>query len=223
MIMSGGRRVAETGKIIEVDPDRPQSELVRQAADRVRRGGVIGYPTETAYGLGADALDRVARERVFAIKGRDRDKALPVIVSDLDQLVSLCDPIPQTVRVLANRFWPGPLTLVVPLRRELQDGFGGGTSVAVRVSGLALARELARVSGCCLTATSANLSGEEPARSARQVLATFGAELDLILDGGEASELRPSTIVDLTGDAPRLQREGPVVFDEVLQALRAAP
>jgi len=211
------RQVA--GEILPVDSNRPDPGIVRRAADLVRRGGVIAYPTETAYGLGADALDREACERVFSLKGRERTKALPVIVCDLGQLASLSSPIPDTVRVLAGRFWPGPLTVVVPLRPELRDVFDGETTVAVRVSGLPLARELARVSGRCLTATSANLSGGEPARSATQVSATFGDRLDLILDGGKTSDLRPSTIVDLVGDEPRLIREGPVVFDEVLQAL----
>jgi L-threonylcarbamoyladenylate synthase len=211
--------VSESSRIIAVDPHRPEEEAVRRAALLLRQGGVIGYPTETAYGLGTDAGNPGARDRIFAMKGRDRDKSLPVIVADLAQLALLCQPIPPAVRVLADRFWPGPLTLVVPLRRELRESFGG-ESVAVRVSGLALARELARVSGCCLTATSANLSGGEPARSATEVMETFGAGLDLILDGGETSGLCPSTIVDLTGGEARLLREGPVVFDEVLQSLR---
>ena len=215
--------MTHVGHIIEVNPEQPRLETVRQAADCVRHGGVIGYPTETAYGLGANALDRVARQRIFAMKGRDRDKPLPVIVANLEQLGVLCRPISPKVRVLAGRFWPGPLTLVLPVRRELQGNLGGTTSVAVRVSGLALARELARVSGCCLTATSANRSGEQPAQSARKVWATFGTGVDLILDGGDTSGLPPSTIVDFMRDEPRLLREGPVVFEEVLQALRARP
>jgi L-threonylcarbamoyladenylate synthase len=211
--------VAATVKIVKVDAERPRPEVVYEAAELIRRGGVIAYPTETAYGLGADAMNRDARERIFAMKGRGHDKALPIIVSDLDQLTTVCHPIPRTVRVLAARFWPGPLTLVVPLRRELRGGFDGGPSIAVRVSGLALARELARVSRCCLTATSANRSRGEPARNGRQVSETFGDALDLILDGGEVSRLAPSTIVDLMGETPRLLRAGPVLFDEVLQAL----
>jgi len=217
--------VAAVVKIVKVDVEQPRADVVREAVELIRHGGVIGYPTETAYGLGADAMNGDARERIFAMKGRGRDKALPIIVSDLDQLAAICHPIPRMVHVLAARFWPGPLTLVVPLRSELREGFGGGTSIAVRVSGLTLARELARVSRCCLTATSANRSGGEPARNAGQVLATFGDALDLVLDGGEVSGLAPSTIVDLIGETPRLLRAGPVHFDEILQALRseAAP
>jgi L-threonylcarbamoyladenylate synthase len=225
--MSWMRRVgvAAAAKIVKVDARQPRPEVIREAAELIRHGGVIGYPTETAYGLGADAMNGDSRERIFAMKGRMREKALPIIVSDLGQLGAICHPIPRRVRVLAARFWPGPLTLVVPLRSELRERFGGATSIAVRVSGLALARELARVSRCCLTATSANRSGGEPARNAGQVSATFGDELDLILDGGEVSALTPSTIVDLTGEAARLLRVGPVPFDEILQALRseAAP
>jgi len=211
-------------QIVRVNPLRPQPDVVRRSAELLRQGGVIAYPTETSYGLGADALNRQARERILAMKGRHPDKALPVIVSDLDQLAALCSPVPSAVAVLAKRFWPGPLTLVVPLRPELRDAFGG-TSVAVRVSGLPLARQLARASGCCLTATSANPSGQPPARNAREISKTLGSALDLILDGGTTSGGRPSTIVDLVGGEPRLLRVGPVAFDEVLQALKdeAAP
>jgi len=207
-------------EIIKVDVERPEADVVRHAADLISRGGVIGYPTETAYGLGADAMHGDARERIFAIKGREQDKPLPVIVSDLDQLAALCEPLPSSLPILASRFWPGPLTLVVLLRPELREAFGGNASLAARVSGLPLARELARAADCCLTATSANRSGGEPARNARDVVATLGDELDMILDGGEVSRLAPSTIVDLTSEAPRLLRAGPVAFDEVLQALR---
>jgi L-threonylcarbamoyladenylate synthase len=206
--------------IVKVDPRAPDPALIRESARLLQRGAVIGYPTETFYGLGADARNRAARERIFAVKGRQRDKALSVIVSDADRLAFLCEKVPPPVAVLAARFWPGPLTLVVPLRRELRVSFGGGDSVAVRVSGLPLARELARAAGCCLTATSANRSGEPPADNARELSKTLGSELDLILDGGPTPGDRPSTIVDVTGGEPRLVRDGPVAFDDVLQTLR---
>ena len=205
---------------IKVNPDLPEPEVIEHAAELVRQGAVIGYPTETSYGLGADALNFAARERIFAMKGRGSEKQLPVVVGGLDQLAALCDPIPASVRLLAERFWPGPLTVVVPLRARLREALGGETSVAVRVSGLAVARELPRAAGCSLIATSANESGKAPARTADEVAEFFGARLDLILDGGSTSGTRPSTIVDLQSVEPLLLRAGPVDFDEVLQALR---
>jgi L-threonylcarbamoyladenylate synthase len=193
---------------------------MEHAAELVRRGGVIGYPTETSYGLGADALNTTARERIFVMKGRRSGRRLPVVVYGLDQLATLCDPIPASVRLLAERFWPGPLTVVVPLRAPLREALGSETSVAVRVSGLAVARELPRAAGCPLTATSANESGKPPAQNADEVAEFFEAQLDLILDGRPSSGTRPSTIVDLQGVEPLLLRAGPVDFDEVQQALR---
>jgi len=204
---------------IKVNPDSPDPEVMKHAAELVRRGGVIGYPTETSYGLGADALNIKAREKIFAMKGRRTGRQLPVVVYGLDQLATLCDPIPASVRLLAERFWPGPLTVVVPLRAPLQEVLGGETSVAVRVSGLAVAQELPRAAGCSLTATSANESGKPPAQTADEVAELFGVQLDLILDGGRTSGTRPSTIVDLQGVEPLLLRAGPVDFDEVQQAL----
>jgi L-threonylcarbamoyladenylate synthase len=221
VVLAGGNDTVP--KLVKVDPDRPEPRVIQRAAKLLRRGGVVGYPTETSYGLGADVLNREACDRIFAMKGRDPEKALSVIVPDLDQVASLCHPVPLPVRLLAERFWPGPLTLVVPLRPELGQALRGESSVAVRVSGLAVARELARAAGCSLTATSANRSGEPPARSADEVSKTFGPQLDLILDGGGTFGSRPSTIVDLLGRKPRLLREGPVDFGEVLQALRGRP
>ena len=208
---------------LKVNPESPEPEVMKHAAELVQRGGVIGYPTETSYGLGADALNPAAREKVFAMKGRSSERQLPLVVSGLDQLATLCHPIPASVLLLADRFWPGPLTIVVPLRTSLRKVMSGETSIAVRVSGLAVARHLPRIAGCSLTATSANQSGEPPAHTAAEVVEYFGDQLDLILDGGGTSGTRPSTLVDLQGAQPVLVRAGPIDFDEVLHALRGKP
>ena len=200
---------------IKVNPDSPEPGVMKHAAAIVRRGGVIGYPTETSYGLGADALNIQARERIFLMKGRPSGRQLPLVVYSLDQLATLCVPIPASANLLAERFWPGPLTVVVPLRASLQEVLGGETSIAVRISGLAVARQLPRAVGCSLTATSANESGKPPAQTADEVDQFLGGQLDLILDGGRTSGTQPSTIVDLQGVAPLLLRAGPVDFDEV--------
>ena len=204
---------------IKINPESPEPDVMRHAAGLLRRGAVIGYPTETSYGLGADAFNNVARERIFVIKGRGSERQLPVVLYGLDQLATLCAPIPASVRLLAERFWPGPLTVVVSLRAPLRQVLGGEASVAVRVSGLAVARELPRASGCPLIATSANESGKPPAQTADEVAEFFEPRLDLILDGGRTSGTSPSTIVDLQGVEPLLLRAGPVDFDEVRQAL----
>jgi L-threonylcarbamoyladenylate synthase len=180
----------------------------------------MAYPTETFYGLGADVLDPRGCERIFAMKGRGAAKGLPVIIAAMDQLEPLCEPLPKAVGLLAEHFWPGPLTLVLPLVSNPGGGLAGRKSVAVRVSGLALARELARAAECLLTATSANLSGDPPADVANAVEERLGTQLDLILDGGATGGERPSTIVDLCRPEPQLVREGAVDWARILQVLR---
>lgn len=204
---------------IRVDPNRPEPDIVEHAANLLRRGAVVAYPTETFYGLGADAFDSGACERIRRLKGREADKPLPLIVDGVDRLESLCDPIPHALYALATRFWPGPLTLVVPVRTGLGGPLTGHPTVAVRVSGLVLARELVRKAGVPLTATSANRSGKPPATTADEVGTFWSEGVDVLLDSGPTSGVQPSTIVDLSGRTPRLLRQGPVGFDEVLKVL----
>lgn len=202
-----------------IDPDRPDPELLDQAAAILKRSGVVAYPTETFYALGARAVDEAACARVFLLKGREETRRLPLIVADLDQVFQIAAGPSGAVKRLAARFWPGPLTLVLPARPG--GGFGSGT-LAVRVSASTVARELARRIDGPLTATSANRSGEPPAESADAVEAVVGSEVDLILDGGRTPGGAPSTIVDLVGGEPVLLRPGPVDFGEVLRALASS-
>lgn len=190
-----------------IDAERPQKDAIERAAAIVRGGGVVAYPTETFYALGASAENEGARERLFALKGREAQKLLPVIVADVDALARLA-ALSARALSLAERFWPGPLSLVLPRKS------GRGT-IAVRVSGCRAARELAAAAGP-LTATSANRSGEPPATTAAAVEAVFGDALDLVLDGGPTPGGLPSTLVDLTSDEPVLLRKGAVDFQEVL-------
>jgi L-threonylcarbamoyladenylate synthase len=163
---------------LKVDPRRPEREVVDYAALLIRRSGVVAYPTETFYGLGADALDAAASERIIEIKGRDVGKPLPLIVADLAQIGVLSEVLPSSVRPLAEKFWPGPLTLVIPIRSGLGGALEGRSTAAVRVSGLPLARELARAVGGPLIATSANPSTGAPARSAEEVEAGLRGKAD---------------------------------------------
>jgi L-threonylcarbamoyladenylate synthase len=183
---------------------------------------VVAYPTETFYGLGANAFDSEACGRVLELKGREAEKALPVIVADIEQLGLITDELPRAVEPLAKRFWPGPLTLVIPVRSGLPGAFADLTTVAVRVSGLALARELARRGGFPLTSTSANRSGGSSAQTADEVETMLGEGLDLMLDGGRTPGGNPSTIVDVSGLEPRLLRPGAVPFEAVCGSLGIA-
>lgn len=211
--------VTETMEQLKVDPHRPDREVLAHAARMIGEGCVVAYPTETYYGLGANAFDAIACGRIIELKGRGWEKRLPLIVADLEQIRVLCDELSPCLRRLAEVFWPGPLTLVIPIRSGLGGDLANQSTAAVRVSGLPLARELALAVGMPLTATSANPSDRAPAQSAGDVDCGVGGGVDLLLDGGPTAGGRPSTIVDVSGAKPRLLRSGPVDFEDVLKAL----
>jgi len=192
-----------------VDGSTPDEAVVARAAGVLRAGELIVYPTETLYALGGLGLLAAAAQSVRLAKGRADDKPLPLIVADTEAARALCRSWPPAAETLAARFWPGPLTLVLPAsaRVPLEVTAGTGT-VAVRVSGLSLARALSRAAGP-LVSTSANRAGEPPAVTCSEALAAVGAATALALDGGACAGA-PSTVVDLTGDRPVVLREGAV-------------
>jgi L-threonylcarbamoyladenylate synthase len=192
---------------------------VEEALTVLREGGIVAFPTETFYGLAVDARSRAACERLFELKGRPPEKALPCIVSGVPQLESVARNLGKAALLLARRFWPGPLTLVVEARPGLAACSPGG-SIAVRASGLRLPRDLAEGLGAPVTATSANRTGSPPATTAEEALSDLGSELDLLIDGGPCPGGLASTIVDVREAVPRLVRAGRVPFEEVERALR---
>jgi len=194
----------------------------RAAAIRALRAGqVIAIPTDTVYGLAA-AMDMAgAIERLFEVKDRPGDRAIAVLLADLDQAEAIGELSP-AARALGAAFWPGALTLVVAQRpeRPLPPALTGGrTTVGVRVPDHPAPRAIAAALGP-LPITSANVSGEPELTDADAIEARLGDRIDLILDGGPARGGRPSTVVDVTGDAPRLLREGPISAADVEFALR---
>jgi L-threonylcarbamoyladenylate synthase len=202
-------------------PRTMDPELARRvaaAADVLRRGGLVAYPTETFYGLGALARDAGALARLAAAKLRPEGKPLPLLAADLAQVEEVAELPPAALR-LAARFWPGPLTLVVPARSGLDPAITAGTgTVAIRVPGSDVARALARAAGSAIVSTSANLSGEPPPCTADALSPALRARLDHVLDGGSTAGGLPSTIVALDGGGMRLVRVGAVSFDEVRRA-----
>jgi len=201
--------------------DDPDPETLSEAAAALRAGELVIYPTDTLYALGAQASNPLAVGRARAAKGRETEKALPLVASDAAQAAGLCASWPVTARVLAGRFWPGPLTVVVPaaptLPREVTAGSG---SVAVRVPALAAARRLCELAGP-LISTSANVAGGAAPSTCDEAVAALGERVALALDAGPGSRTA-STIVDLTGPVPRLIRPGVVPWLEVEEALRNA-
>ncbi len=205
-------------RILAVDPQEPEKEVVLDAVRVLREGGIVAYPTETFYGLGVDARSGPACRRLVELKGRPEEKALPCIVSGLAQFEEAARALDGAGLALARNFWPGPLTLVVEARPGLAASSPDG-SVAIRVSSVPLARDLAEGLGAPITATSANRSGLTPAVTAVEVDRSLGSEMDLILDGGPCPGGLPSTIVDVRESPPRILREGRVPFAEVKRIL----
>jgi L-threonylcarbamoyladenylate synthase len=204
--------------IVVVAAGQPDPSLVERAAAILRTGGLVIYPTDTLYALGARALDGAAAAAVRAAKGRDEGKPLPLIAGDTAQARALAAAWPESARRLADAYWPGPLTLVVTAAPEVPPQVTSGTAtVAVRVPGLALPRLLALDAGP-LISTSANLSGQPPPVTCAQALAQVGAAVALALDGGLGYPM-PSTIVDLTAGEPSLVRAGAVPWEQVRRLL----
>ena len=182
---------------------------VSDVARIVRDGGVIAMPTDSFYALGASAFNEQAVHRVCAIKGRREEKPILVLIADRSQLDALVSCVPPAAAVLMERFWPGPLTIVLPASPRLPAALTAGTgTVGVRLPALSCLVKLLHVTGP-LTGTSANRSGALPARSAREIEQSLGEDVELILDGGPMTATLPSTVVEAT-DTVRVIREGPI-------------
>lgn len=204
-------------RILRLDPSKVDLRLIRDIARVLLRDGIVAYPTETFYGLGAAGFSSKAVSKIYGLKKRDSGKPLPLIVSGVDMVREISASLPGIFWVLASEFWPGPLTLVVKASQGL-PGFlmGPGGSVAVRVPPAAWIRRLAEEISQPITATSANLSGEKEISDARQVEAQFDGRIDLIVDGGATPGGAPSTLVDLTSERPRVLREGVIAAAKIL-------
>jgi L-threonylcarbamoyladenylate synthase len=189
-------------------------EAVSKAIDVLHSGGIIAYPTETFYGLGVKFDMPDALKRLYELKKRPHEKAMPVIIGDCRFLPEAVDEewlknIPLTARSLMDEHWPGPLTLLFPAKEGLSEHLTAGTGrIAVRVPGESFALCLAKKAGFPITATSANISGMPPAEDAEAVIKYFGNSIDLLIDGGSTPGGLPSTIVDISEGRIKIVREG---------------
>jgi L-threonylcarbamoyladenylate synthase len=185
--------------------------IIEAAVAALKRGEVIVFPTETLYGLGADALNTEAVDAVFRLKGRNRTTPIPVLVADLAMLEQLVDTIPALARQVIECFWPGPLTLVLPARinvpKPLLNSAGG---LGIRVSSQAIATGLVEALGRPLTATSANPSGAEPARTLLEAKNYFSDNVNTFIDGGTLISQTGSTVVEVQGERLKIIREGDI-------------
>ena len=196
-------------RTIAVSPESPRADRLETAARVLEQGGIVALPTETFYGLAVDAFCVEAVARLNGLKGKESDTPILLLVADADQAADVADTTHPGFAALNRRFWPGPLTIVLPARENLPAVIHGGRgTVALRMSGLELPRALAARLGRPITGISANLTGTPPARTAAGVALAFPGSLDLILDGGHTPGGAPSTIIDLTREPPTVLREG---------------
>jgi L-threonylcarbamoyladenylate synthase len=203
----------------EVMPSAYPKAIV-QALQVLGQGGLVAFPTDTVYGVGAHAFLPEAVERIYHVKGRPLSKPIPLLVDSVDRLDKVAEDIPESALVLAERFWPGPLTMVLARSPDVPDVVtAGGPTVAVRVPDHDFALRLIAEAGGVLAATSANLSGRPDPVTAQQVLGYLEGRIDLILDGGPCPGGVPSTVVDLTRPSPRVLRVGAITSQELNQAL----
>jgi L-threonylcarbamoyladenylate synthase len=201
-------------RIRAVDPEQPDVRAIAAAAAVVEAGGLVAFPTESFYGLGADALDSDAVARVFEVKGRPEHKALLVLVDSIDMAAGLAARVSDGARALMARYWPGALTLVLEAADRVPAGLtGGGSTIGVRMPGHAVARALVRSAGRPITAPSANPSEGPPALTAAAVRDYFEGRVELILDGGPTAGGAGSTVADCTVWPPRILRQGPVIVE----------
>lgn len=196
-------------KIIKIDPENPEPEKIDEAVAILKNGGVIGFPTETFYGLGADARNEEAIGKIFDVKGRDFNNPILVVVGDLVHTDLFADGIPAQGRALMRRFWPGPVTILFRASAAVSSRLTAGTEkIGIRLTSHPIAREIARMLGGPLTATSANLTGAPECSTASDVLVQLKGRIDGIVDGGPTPGGKGSTIVDATVSPAAVLREG---------------
>lgn len=196
------------------------SKAVRLARRLLREGEVVAFPTDTVYGVGANAFERYAVRQIFSLKQRPAAKPLPVFIYQIDDLHLVARQVPNHAWTFLQHFWPGALTVVLPKNPKLPDDVTAGqNTVAVRIPNHSLCLDLVAQVGRPLAVTSANLSGQPTPATAPDVAAQLGPGLPLVLDGGPSPTPRPSSIVDLSTSPPRLLREGDLSLADLQQYL----
>ncbi len=208
---------------VRANRTRPSKAAIERAARAIRRGDVVAFPTETVYGLGANALSAKAARKIFTIKGRLERKPLLVLIANRKDLPLVARSVPPAAEKLMDAFWPGPLTIIFKKHPRIPSVVSGGKdTVGVRLSSHPVARALVRAAGTPITAPSANLSGKPAHRTARAVARELGTKLGFtfVLDGGRTPIGTPSTIIDVTKKRPSIVRRGAISEKKILKILR---
>lgn len=207
-------------KIVRMAEGNIDGSLIREAGDIIRAGGLVAFPTETVYGLGGDALNPLSSEKIYAAKGRPSDNPLIVHIADMSALGLIVREIPEYAVRLAERFWPGPLTMIMYKSDQVPyETTGGLDTVAVRMPVNPIARELIRAAGGYVAAPSANRSGRPSPTVAKYVVEDLGGRVEMIIDGGDVEIGLESTIVDLTADRPVILRPGYITRQKLEEVL----
>jgi len=191
---------------------------ILSALEVVLSGGLVAFPTDTVYGVGCLAFHQQAIESIYVAKNRPIEKAIPVLIGENEDLSKVAEEIPFFAMKLIARFWPGPLTVLVPKKPTLPQAISATSTVGVRVPDHDIARALLRLAGP-MAVTSANISGQQSPTTAQQVFAQLGGRIAMILDGGETPGGVPSTLVDCTGDEIQVLREGPITREQLLNTI----
>lgn len=209
-------------EILKISSEAPEQQIVDYAASFINRGGVVAVPTDTFYGLSADPFNLAAIGRVYEIKGRPESKALPILVSSVEQAVSLVRDVPDSFLTLAQKYWPGALTIVLEATHRIPLKVTGNTGrVALRWANSKVACEIINAVGGPITGTSANLTGMPACTNAADLIIQLGDRLPLILDSGDTRAVVPSTIVRLEGDEWMIIREGAIAGNDIQKTLAA--
>ena len=207
-------------QIIVADSQNPDATAINAAVSALQNRGIIAYLTDTLYGLGGDARSTLAIAKVFALKGRSSEKALPVIIGEKGILPHYVEEVSPVAETLIEQFWPGPLTLIFKASANVPAMLLGNTGrIAIRLPSARLACEISKNLGAPIIATSANRSGEPVANSAQQIADAFGKGVALILDSGPPLSREPSTILDVTVQPPVLVRAGAVPPMEIIKKI----
>ena len=207
-------------EILKIDPKDPDQSLINQAADILRKGGIIAYPTETFYGIGANAENERAIEKIYTIKGRNFKNPISTIIGNRTDVIRLVRDVSETGRMLMNRFWPGGLTILFEASDNVPQKLTAGTGkIGIRLSSNIIATNIAKTLSGAITATSANLSGQKECLSVNDVINSLGNSIDAVIDGGSTLGGLASTIVDVTTDPPNIVRKGVVPATLIFETL----
>lgn len=207
-------------KILEVDSNNIAIQVIKEAAEVIKQGGVVAFPTETVYGLGANGLDEEASQKIYSVKGRPSNNPLIFHISDVDQLQDLVEEISFDAKKLINLYWPGPLTLVFKKNKKISKKLTSNLeTIAIRMPENVIARKLIKESNVPIVAPSANLSGKPSPTKAEHVSDDLQGKIEIILDGGEVDIGLESTIVDVSTKHPRILRPGKITREELLEVI----